>query len=165
MQAVFERLTATGFAGLAGSRIAGRIPLREGIVNYAVSGALATNRRVRETHVAILRDARIEFAAKVSIGPFAHWFRPVFEVAASISPEGEPFAVLRPEPGGYGILLRLLEQAANGRLPSGVRLGNSQIRIDLSAFAAPSFPWRFLKRIAIQTEPGILWIDWEAEIA
>ena len=165
MASVLQNVIANQLSDIRGTRIAGRVPVREDAVNAAANAELSNrNGRIQALQLKIHEGNRLELGLKVSVGPFARWFRPELIVTErAIWPQG-PIIILTFASAQYNALLWVLEIFAKEFLPAGVHIKDRQMAVDISAVPQLA-PYRqylpYIKQLTISTSARILTVHFE----
>lgn len=132
---ILNHLQSTGFADIAGTRIAADVPLSERLINEFVAASLPPNVPIRG--VAIKPEAGNRFSVRIT--PKAGLIPPItlkLEIEQQPDMPHSPVLALRMKTMGglFGFASAALPIA--NMLPPGVRLQGERILVDLRAIAA-----------------------------
>ena len=167
MGSLLQIILSRDLDGIRGTHIAGTAPIRQELINAALNEEISEQRgAVQQFDLRILDNNRLQVGVRAALGPFSKWFRPEVIVAPQALGSRAPLLLLTIT-SHYGVMVRLIELLAKGRLPPGVVVRNQQLSIDfgiLPQTAAYRQFFEHLKQLVITTRLGVLSVDFELKI-
>ena len=163
-----DHLLSRNLADVRGTHIVGTLPVREDVLNTALTRQLASRRgRIQQMEIRIRDNNRLEVAVRVAVGPFARWFRPELILNEQAIWSQSPMVIITFASAQYGAFISLIEPFAKELLPGGFYVKGRQIAIDFAGIpqaAKYRSHFQHLKELKLRTVAGKLSISFEVRV-
>jgi hypothetical protein len=166
LTALLERLRASRFAELKGARATVSLPIREALVNEAVTVLMPASVPVRGLRIQLHAANRLTVTARVAV---SSWL-PEIPVSATLDIERQPKLpdsplVLRISPGLLSMAGSLFSSRIS--LPPGIRLEGERVLIDVRVLLESrglGEALLYADEISVTTEAGVLIVNGSARV-